>query len=160
VLSRNHDGFVLMVEAASIDKQAHNMDTERWILDTIEFDRAIEVARLRRANGDTLVIVTADHECAGVNIIGGSRVTDADLATRASGRGCGPAAHARRGYSTTRPASRATKSMGNDGYPSTHERRSSHADRLRGQRGPLRRLAHQSAADCATASSRSTTCRR
>ena len=35
-------GFVLMVEAASIDKQAHNMDTERMILDTIEFDHAIK----------------------------------------------------------------------------------------------------------------------
>jgi alkaline phosphatase len=44
VLQKNKKGFVLMVEGASIDKQAHNMDTERWILDTIEFDRAIEVA--------------------------------------------------------------------------------------------------------------------
>lgn len=84
VLSRDQDGFVLMVEAASIDKQAHNMDTERWILDTIEFDRAIKVASdFASANEDTLVVVTADHECAGVNIIGGSRVTDADLAARA-----------------------------------------------------------------------------
>lgn len=29
VLSRDREGFVLMVEGASIDKQAHNMDTER-----------------------------------------------------------------------------------------------------------------------------------
>lgn len=84
VLSKNAAGFVLMVEAASIDKQAHNMDTERWILDTIEFDRAIEVARQFQAeNPDTLIVVTADHECAGINIIGGSRVSDADLAARA-----------------------------------------------------------------------------
>lgn len=85
VLSRNRDGFVLMVEAASIDKQAHNMDTERWILDTIEFDRSIAVARaFAAANPDTLIVVTADHECAGINIIGGSRLTDADLAQRAT----------------------------------------------------------------------------
>ena len=46
VLAKQPKGFVLMVEGASIDKQAHNMDTERWILDTIEFDRAVEVCRV------------------------------------------------------------------------------------------------------------------
>jgi len=85
VLSNNQNGFFLMVEAASIDKQAHNMDTERWVLDTLEFDRSIEVARQFQAtHPDTLIVVTADHECAGVNIIGGSRVTNADLVSRAA----------------------------------------------------------------------------
>jgi alkaline phosphatase len=88
VLSRNPNGFVLMVEAASIDKQAHNMDTERWILDTIEFDRAIErVRQFVIRNPDTLAIITADHECAGVNIIGASTVTDASLKQRAEANG-------------------------------------------------------------------------
>lgn len=80
VLQKNKKGFVLMVEGASIDKQAHNMDTERWILDTIEFDRAIKVAQdFAQKDGQTLVIVTADHECSGVALIGGSMVTDARL---------------------------------------------------------------------------------
>ena len=80
VLERQKNGFVLMVEGASIDKQAHNMDTERWLLDTIEFDRAIQVAQaFARRRGDTLVIVTADHECSGAALIGGSVVTDAKL---------------------------------------------------------------------------------
>ena len=80
VLNANPNGFVLMVEAASIDKQAHNMDTERWILDTIEFDHAIaRCLEFARTHSDTLVVVTADHECAGINIIGGSRVTQATL---------------------------------------------------------------------------------
>jgi alkaline phosphatase len=84
VLSQNKKGFTLMVEGASIDKQAHNMDSERWILDTIEFDRAVAVCKnFAQNNPDTLVIITADHECAGINIIGGSRVTNADLQTRA-----------------------------------------------------------------------------
>ncbi len=92
VLKRNRKGFTLMVEAASIDKQAHNMDTERWILDTIEFDRAIAVAKqFAEQNPDTLVIITADHECAGINIIGASRVTNADLVARSSS-GLGTAA--------------------------------------------------------------------
>ena len=80
VLERQKNGFVLMVEGASIDKQAHNMDTERWLLDTIEFDRAIKLTQeFARTHGDTLVIVTADHECSGAALIGGSRVTDARL---------------------------------------------------------------------------------
>lgn len=80
VLKNNANGFVLMVEAASIDKQAHNMDTERWLLDTVEFDKAIGVAKaFAESNPDTLVIVTADHECAGVNIIGAANKTLAQL---------------------------------------------------------------------------------
>jgi alkaline phosphatase len=60
-----------MVEAASIDKQAHLMDSDRWILETIEFDRAIKKAQdFATTNPDTIVIVTADHECGGAAIIG------------------------------------------------------------------------------------------
>jgi len=82
VLDRQKKGFVLMVEGASIDKQAHAMDSERWMLDTLEFDRAIALAQAYAAqNKDTLVIVTADHECAGVALIGGSKVSDARLQT-------------------------------------------------------------------------------
>ena len=78
VLNNTPQGFVLMVEGASIDKQAHNMDSERWILDTIEFDNAVGVCKtFAQANSNTLVIVTADHECAGIAINGGSTRTNA-----------------------------------------------------------------------------------
>ena len=91
VLGRKKEGFVLMVEAASIDKQAHAMDTERWMLDTIEFDRAVAVAQAYAAErGDTIVIVTADHECSGAALIGASRVSDAKLIELA-GAGAGVA---------------------------------------------------------------------
>ena len=86
VLKTNPNGFVLMIEGASIDKQAHNMDTERWILDTVEFDYAVEKVRqfaTNAANGETLALITADHECAGVAIIGASTLTNAALQTRA-----------------------------------------------------------------------------
>lgn len=71
-------GFYLMVEGASIDKRAHAADQERSIWDTIEFDRAVAAALgfARKTNddanpdNDTLVIVTADHECGGMAIIG------------------------------------------------------------------------------------------
>ena len=80
VLNKNKNGFLLMVEGASIDKQAHNMDTERWILDTIEFDKTVELVQsFAKKDKNTLVIVTADHECSGVALIGGSMVSDAKL---------------------------------------------------------------------------------
>ncbi len=81
VLARNPKGFVLTVEGASIDKQAHLMDTDRWIHEVIEFDRAVAVAqRFAEKNPDTIVIVTADHECSGAAIIGASTVSAAQLA--------------------------------------------------------------------------------
>ena len=88
VLSKDKNGFILMVEGASIDKQAHNMDTERWILDTIEFDNAIRVGQsFAQKRGDTLVIITADHEVSGVSLIGGSMVSDNKLSELAKDGG-------------------------------------------------------------------------
>ncbi|MEY2890415.1 MAG: Alkaline phosphatase [Pseudomonadota bacterium] len=73
VLSKNKQGFVAMIEGASIDKQEHLMDTDRWLLEVLEFDRAIKVAQdFAAKHPDTIVIVTADHECSGASIIGAS----------------------------------------------------------------------------------------
>ena len=73
VLAKNPRGFVAMIEGASIDKQAHLMDTDRWLLEMIEFDRAVQIAKdFADKHPDTIVIVTADHECAGAAIIGAS----------------------------------------------------------------------------------------
>ncbi|MDD5033870.1 MAG: alkaline phosphatase [Methylococcaceae bacterium] len=80
VLAKNPNGFVAMIEGASIDKQAHLMDTDRWILETIEFDHAVKVAQdFANTHPDTLVIVTADHECSGAAIIGASTVSATTL---------------------------------------------------------------------------------
>lgn len=103
VLNRNPQGFVLMVEGSSIDKQAHNMDTERWILETIEFDKAVQVCiDFQKKNPDTLIVVTADHECAGINIIGASLVTHSDLQARAAANGTDGLAGTKDGAGTLR----------------------------------------------------------
>jgi len=71
VLSRNPEGFVLMIEGAHIDKQSHLMDADRAIGETLEFDRAVGVARKWADKlGDTTVLVLADHECSGFSLIG------------------------------------------------------------------------------------------
>jgi alkaline phosphatase len=118
ILQKNKQGFVLMVEGASIDKQAHNMDTERWILDTIEFDKAIKaVQEFAEKDGQTLVIVTADHECSGVALIGGSMVTDARLQELAKEGG---ASNLRdKVVGVYEKAGFPKYIIGHDGYPST-----------------------------------------
>jgi alkaline phosphatase len=120
VLSRNRKGFTLMIEAASIDKQAHSMDTERWLLDTIEFDRAVAVCKqFAEENPDTLVIVTADHECAGINIIGASTVDNASLQTRAAGNTNGVVALRNQVVGVYESAGFPVYQQALDGYPVT-----------------------------------------
>jgi alkaline phosphatase len=74
---QRRNGFVLMVEGAHIDKQSHAMDAERAVNDTIEFDRAVAVAKDFAENIDrkTVVVVLADHECSGFSIIGALNTT-------------------------------------------------------------------------------------
>ena len=69
-LSKNPDGFFLMVEGSSVDKMSHPLDWDRAAYETIEFDQAIAVAReFQKSNPDTLIVVTGDHTH-GVSIIG------------------------------------------------------------------------------------------
>jgi alkaline phosphatase len=61
-LSKDPDGFFVMIEGASVDKQKHTMDWERAMIDMIEFDQAVGVAQKFVAeHPDTLLIVTGDH---------------------------------------------------------------------------------------------------
>lgn len=88
VLRQNRAGFVLLIEGGSIDKQAHDMDTERWLHEVIEFDRAVARAKaFAQAVPDTLVIVTADHETGGANVIGAAVTSATELAARAAAGG-------------------------------------------------------------------------
>ncbi|TXH81847.1 MAG: alkaline phosphatase [Rhizobium sp.] len=69
-LARNPEGFFLVVEGASIDKMSHPLDWDRALVETIEFDKAVAVAREFQAkNPETLIVVTGDHTH-GVSIIG------------------------------------------------------------------------------------------
>lgn len=61
-LSKNPNGFFVMIEGASIDKQLHTMDWQRAAYDTIELDKSVELAKeFAKKNNDTLIIVVADH---------------------------------------------------------------------------------------------------
>lgn len=61
-LSKNDNGFFLMVEGACVDKQLHVLDWQRAAYDNIELDKAVGAAQKFAAqNNDTLIIVVADH---------------------------------------------------------------------------------------------------
>ena len=61
ILSRNENGFFLMVEAGRIDHAHHAANARRALVDTIALDRAVSAAMETTSPEDTLIIVTADH---------------------------------------------------------------------------------------------------
>lgn len=59
--SGDEKGFFLFVEGGKID-HAHHFGLAKKALDeTVEFEKAIELARSRTSDEDTLIVVTADH---------------------------------------------------------------------------------------------------
>jgi alkaline phosphatase len=67
ILSADEDGFFLMVEGACIDKHSHDNDMENMTLSAEEFDKAVAAALdFAEKDGETLVIVTADHGTGGM----------------------------------------------------------------------------------------------
>ena len=86
LLSQGAKGFFLMVEGSEIDFLAHENKTPGVILETLDFDRAIGAAlKFAASNGETLIIVTADHETGGMTINGGDYKTGKVIAKYTSG---------------------------------------------------------------------------
>jgi alkaline phosphatase len=60
-LSRNPDGYVLLVEGARIDMANHDGNAYRALTDTIALSDAVRAATQATSADDTLILVTADH---------------------------------------------------------------------------------------------------
>ncbi|MBC8481666.1 MAG: alkaline phosphatase [Planctomycetes bacterium] len=72
VLDGCGEGFFLMVEGSQIDWACHGNDADYAIRQTLLFDMAVkEAIDFAVKDGQTLVIVTADHETGGLTITGG-----------------------------------------------------------------------------------------
>lgn len=68
-LSQNKKGFFLIVEGSQIDWGGHDNDADYLIQETLDFDKTIGTALdFAEKNGETLVIVTADHETGGFTL--------------------------------------------------------------------------------------------
>ncbi len=71
-LGRDKDGFFLMVEGSMIDWGGHDRDKEYITNEVIDLDEAIGVAYdFAKQDGETLIVVTADHETGGMYLYGG-----------------------------------------------------------------------------------------
>ena len=61
-LSKNANGYFLMVEGGRIDHALHGGNAKRALADTIAFDDAIKAALAKVDLSNTLIVVTADHD--------------------------------------------------------------------------------------------------
>lgn len=74
-------GFYLQVEGALIDKRSHDNDAGQTLDEVKAFDDAVAAAMdFAKRDGNTMVIVTADHETGGFNIIEEGTFTNAEAA--------------------------------------------------------------------------------
>ncbi|MBE6799818.1 MAG: alkaline phosphatase [Ruminococcaceae bacterium] len=63
LLDDTDEGFFLMIEGAHIDKHSHSNEDANMTEALQEFDETIEyVLNYAKADGETLVVITADHE--------------------------------------------------------------------------------------------------
>lgn len=71
-LSQDEDGFFLMVEGSQIDWGGHANDAEYIIEEVKDFDKTLGIALdFAEQDGNTLVVVTADHETGGFALSSG-----------------------------------------------------------------------------------------
>jgi alkaline phosphatase len=70
LLGADPDGFFLMVEGSRVDSASTRWDGANTMGDMLAFDRAVaEAVDFASGRDDTLVIVTADHETGGLEVL-------------------------------------------------------------------------------------------
>lgn len=70
LLSQNNGRFFIMAEGAQIDHGGHANDLPYVITELHDFDNAVgDALRFADRNGETLVVVTADHETGGLSLL-------------------------------------------------------------------------------------------
>ncbi len=91
-LSRNEKGFFLMVEGSQIDFACHANDSLWMVNEMLDFCDAINVALdFAKADGHTLVVVTADHETGGLTMVDPQgKYTDVNFKYSTSSHSCLP----------------------------------------------------------------------
>ncbi len=71
-LEPNKTGFFVMAEGAQIDHGGHQNNLPYAVQEMLDFDQLVgEAMQFADENGETLVIVTADHETGGLSLLDG-----------------------------------------------------------------------------------------
>ncbi len=79
LLHKNDKGFFLMVEGSQIDWGGHMNDMNYMVSELLDFDKTIgRVLDFAEKEGNTLVVVTADHETGGLTLLGKDVLTNPD----------------------------------------------------------------------------------
>ncbi|MEJ2223833.1 MAG: alkaline phosphatase [Syntrophobacterales bacterium] len=69
LLSRDPEGFFLLVEGSQVDWACHANDPAHLLSDLLMFDRAVQAALdFAQKDGNTLVMAFSDHNCGGMSI--------------------------------------------------------------------------------------------
>lgn len=72
LLNQNKNGFFMMIEGSQLDDYGHFNDLNLLMQETHDFDRTIgAIYQWAAQDGETLVVVTADHETGGLTLVGG-----------------------------------------------------------------------------------------
>jgi alkaline phosphatase len=86
-LKIDHDGFVLMIEGSQIDWDGHDHKSKELLDEMSDFSSAIkEALDFAKKDGNTLVLVTSDHETGGMSVIKGNKsATELELGYTSTG---------------------------------------------------------------------------
>jgi len=86
LLSKDGKPFMLMVEGSQIDWESHSNDFYGVWKEVVEFDNAVKVAlEFAAKDGNTIVIVTGDHETGGLSLSKGGYTINVEQARKARG---------------------------------------------------------------------------
>jgi alkaline phosphatase len=67
------EGFFMMIEGSQIDHGGHSNNLKQVVTENSDFDRVVgDAMRFADVDGETLVIVTADHETGGLTLLDGN----------------------------------------------------------------------------------------
>lgn len=74
LMNRNKKGFFMMIEGSQLDDYGHFNQLDMLMKETLDFDQTIgKVIKWAAEDGETLVVVTADHETGGLTLVNGDK---------------------------------------------------------------------------------------
>lgn len=74
LMNKNKNGFFMMIEGSQLDDYGHFNQLDLLMKETLDFDQTIgRVMKWAAEDGETLVVVTADHETGGLTLVNGDK---------------------------------------------------------------------------------------
>ena len=74
LMNQNKNGFFMMIEGSQLDDYGHFNQLDLLNKETLDFDQTVgEVMKWAAKDGETLVVVTADHETGGLTLVNGNK---------------------------------------------------------------------------------------